>query len=50
MEKPKEWLEIDLKDLDKEPLSEQELQQLNSKEGYVSSEEAKELGIQVDLP
>ena len=36
---------------DYEPLSKQELKQLNSEEGYVSGEDAKiEFGLQADLP
>jgi hypothetical protein len=47
----KDWEKIDMADPDQEPLSEQELEQLNSKEGYVSGEDAKrEFGLQVDLP
>lgn len=42
---PKKWLEIDEREQDKEPLSSEERKQLESKEGYVSSEEAKELGL-----
>ncbi|MCQ6529839.1 hypothetical protein [Bacillus mycoides] len=38
-------------DLDHEPLSTQELEQLNSEEGYVSGKDAKrEFGLQIDLP
>jgi hypothetical protein len=49
--KPKNWEGIDMADPDHEPLSKQELEQLNSKEGYVTGEEAKgEFGLQVDLP
>ena len=49
--KSKDWEKIDMADPDHEPLSEQELEQLNSKEGYVSGEDAKlEFGLQVDLP
>ncbi len=37
--------------LDEEPLTEEELRQLNSNAGYVTGEEAKrEFGLQVDLP
>ncbi|MGR5970777.1 hypothetical protein ACT7C1_33845 [Bacillus paranthracis] len=36
---------------DHEPLSTQEIEQLNSEEGYVSGEDAKrEFGLQIDLP
>ncbi|AJQ57919.1 TPA: hypothetical protein QCU24_002557 [Bacillus cereus] len=49
--KPKEWEKIDMADPDHEPLSTQELEQLNSEEGYVSGEDAKrEFGLQIDLP
>lgn len=42
---------IDIADSDDEPLSKQELEQLNSEEGYVSGENAKrEFGLQMDLP
>ncbi|OPG16686.1 hypothetical protein [Ferroacidibacillus organovorans] len=45
------WDEIDAQEPDDEPLSEEELRQLNSDTGYVSGEEAKrEFGLQVDLP
>ncbi|EMA6342977.1 hypothetical protein ACH0R4_RS05965 [Bacillus cytotoxicus] len=49
--KPKAWEQIDMADPDHEPLSKQELEQLDSEEGYVSGEDAKnEFGLQVDLP
>lgn len=49
--KPLTWDEIDAQEPDDEPLSEEELRQLNSDGGYVSGEEAKrEFGLQVDLP
>jgi hypothetical protein len=49
--KPTDWEKIDRAEPDDEPLSKQELEQLNSEEGYVSGEEAKrEFGLQVDLP
>ncbi|MEW9576783.1 hypothetical protein U9K47_15780 [Bacillus toyonensis] len=49
--KPTDWEKIDCTETDDEPLSKQELEQLNSEEGYVSGEEAKrEFGLQVDLP
>lgn len=36
---------------EREPLSTQELEQLNSEEGYVSGKEAKrEFGLQIALP
>lgn len=50
-EKPTFWEGIDSTDPDDEPLTKEELQQLNSKEGYLKGEEAKrEFGLQVDLP
>lgn len=49
--KPLAWDEIDAQEPDDEPLSEEELRQLNSDAGYVSGEAAKrEFGLQVDLP
>lgn len=49
--KPADWEKIDRAEPDDELLSKQELEQLNSEEGYVSGEEAKrEFGLQVDLP
>jgi len=49
--KPDGWEKIDLADPDDEPLTEEELRQLNSDAGYVTGEEAKrEFGLQVDLP
>ncbi|MEC2901886.1 hypothetical protein P9Z60_14415, partial [Bacillus cereus] len=39
--KPNDWEKIDIADSDDEPLSKQELEQLNSEEGYVSGEDAK---------
>ena len=49
--KPDGWAQIDQADPDDEPLSEEELRQLNSDAGYVTGEEAKrEFGLQVDLP
>ena len=49
--KPITWLEIDELENDSEPLTEEELEQLESKEGYISGEDAKrEFGLQVDLP
>lgn len=50
-EKPAFWEDIDSADPDDEPLTEEELHQLNSKEGYLKGEEVKrEFGLQVDLP
>ncbi|PKM41928.1 MAG: hypothetical protein CVV03_11090 [Firmicutes bacterium HGW-Firmicutes-8] len=49
--KPAGWAEIDKAEPDDEPLSEEELRQLNSDAGYVTGEEAKrEFGLPVDLP
>ena len=49
--KPKIWEEIDQSESENEPLTEDELQQLESDEGYISGEDAKrEFGLQVDLP
>jgi len=49
--KPAGWVEIDKAKPDDEPLTEEELRQLNSNAGYVTGEEAKlEFGLQVDLP
>ncbi|HDR4948822.1 TPA: hypothetical protein QCR51_005438 [Bacillus cereus] len=49
--KPNDWEKIDMADPDYEPLSTQEIEQLNSEEGYVSGEDAKrEFGLQIDLP
>lgn len=51
IKKPEAWEKIDKAEPDHEPLSKQELEQLNSEEGYVSGEDAKiEFGLQVDLP
>lgn len=48
--KPEGWEQIDQADPDDEPLSEEELRQINSDNGYVTGEEAKrEFGLQVDL-
>ncbi|MEA4901464.1 DUF2281 domain-containing protein [Desulfitobacterium sp.] len=50
-EKPNGWEGIDQVDPDDEPLTEEELRQLNSDAGYVTGEDAKhEFGLQVDLP
>lgn len=49
--KPSGWAEIDKAKPDDEPLTKEELRQLNSDSGYVTGEEAKrEFGLQVDLP
>ncbi|MEK4677584.1 MULTISPECIES: hypothetical protein [Bacillus] len=49
--KPNDWKKIDIANPDHEPLSTQEVDQLNSDEGYVSGEDAKrEFGLQIDLP
>lgn len=49
--KPKFWEDVDKSKSVNEPLSDDELQQLESEEGYVSEEEAKrEFNLQVDLP
>ncbi|WP_206812165.1 hypothetical protein [Paradesulfitobacterium ferrireducens] len=49
--KPDSWVQIDKANPDDEPLSEEELRQLNSEAGYVAGEDAKrEFGLQVDLP
>ncbi|MFT4139820.1 MAG: hypothetical protein QM671_12570 [Bacillus sp. (in: firmicutes)] len=49
--KPNDWEKIDIANPDYEPLSTQELEQLNNEEGYVSGEDAKrEFGLQIDLP
>ncbi|WP_286883349.1 hypothetical protein [Aneurinibacillus sp. UBA3580] len=45
------WDEIDKEEPDDEPLTEEEIRQLNSDEGYIAGEDAKrEFGLQVDLP
>lgn len=45
------WDEIDELEPDDEPLTEEELRQLNSDTGYVSGEVAKrEFGLHVNLP
>ena len=49
--KPKSWQEIDDLESDNEPLTNEEMKQLKSEEGYISGEEAKRgFGLQVDLP
>lgn len=48
---PKPWGEIDKLEKDHDPLTKEELDQLESKDGYMSGEDAKrEFGLQVDLP
>jgi hypothetical protein len=48
-EKKNGWDKIDQADPDDEPLSEEELRQLNSDAGYVTGEDAKrEFGLQID--
>jgi hypothetical protein len=49
--KPKAWQEIDELQSDDEKFNEQELEQLENEDGYISGEDAKrEFGLQVDLP
>ncbi|RXI96292.1 hypothetical protein DS745_21415 [Anaerobacillus alkaliphilus] len=49
--KPKSWQKIDELESDNDPLTKEEREQLESKEGYISGEDAKrEFGLQVDLP
>ncbi len=49
--KPKSWQRIDDLERDNDPLTKEEREQLESKEGYISGEDAKrEFGLQVDLP
>ena len=49
--KPEGWKKIDQQEADDEPLSEEELRQLNSDDGYVTGEEAKgEFALQANLP
>ena len=46
-----DWNEIAQLDPDDIPLSDEELQQLNANEGFISGEEAKrEFNLKVDLP
>lgn len=46
-----DWNEIALLDPDDIPLSDEELQQLNANEGFISGEEAnREFNLKVDLP
>jgi len=48
---PSDWEKIEQADPDDEPLSKEELRQLNSDSGFVTGEEAKcEFNLQVDLP
>lgn len=50
-EKPNSWQDIDQLESDDVPLTKEELEQLNSDEGFISGEDAKrEFGLQVDLP
>ncbi|QQK77868.1 hypothetical protein HUG15_21330 [Salicibibacter cibarius] len=50
-QKPKSWQDIDELENDSDPLTKEEIKQLESKEGYISGEDAKrDFGIQVDLP
>ncbi|MEL7657900.1 MAG: hypothetical protein AAGU75_18560 [Bacillota bacterium] len=50
-QKEEGWEQINQADPDDEPLTEEELRQLNSDDGYVTGEDAKrEFGLQVDLP
>jgi len=49
--KPESWQKIDELEGDNDPLTEEERKQLESKDGYISGEDAKrEFGLQVDLP
>jgi nitric oxide synthase oxygenase domain/subunit len=49
--KPEAWEKIDKAESDDVPLTADELEQLNSKEGYISGKDIKrEFGLQVDLP
>ncbi|MCT2536722.1 hypothetical protein NC661_14190 [Aquibacillus koreensis] len=49
--KPESWQKIDELKSDNDPLTEEELEQLESKDGYNSGEDTKrEFGLQVDLP
>lgn len=49
--KPVHWQAIDELNPDDEPLTEEEKQQLQSGDGYISGEDAKrEFGLQIDLP
>jgi hypothetical protein len=48
--KPLSWQKIDERVPDDEPLTKEELEQMESDEGYVSGEDVKrEFGLQVDL-
>lgn len=45
------WKKIDESESDEEPLSKEELEQLKSREGFMTGEDAKrEYNIQTDLP
>lgn len=49
--KPPSWQEIDDLESVDEPLSDEELKQMRSDEGYLSGDAVKrEFGLQVDLP
>lgn len=49
--KPISWQKIDQLESDQVPLTDEELEQMNDKEGYISGEDAKrEFGLQIDLP
>lgn len=49
--KPESWEKIDKAKPDDDPLTEEELRQLNCDDGYISGEEAKrEYGLQTELP
>ncbi|MBU9714099.1 hypothetical protein [Evansella tamaricis] len=49
--KPESWQKIDELESDNDPLTEEEREQLESKDGYISGEDEKrEFGLQVDLP
>ena len=49
--KPEYWEQIDQAEPDTEPLSKQELEQMNSEDGYISGEDGRnEFGLQIDLP
>lgn len=50
-EKPSSWDAIDKAALDCEPLTREELRQLESQEGFISREEAnREFKLQINLP
>lgn len=49
--KPISWQKIDQLESDQVPLTDEELEQMNDEEGYISGEDAKrEFGLQIDLP